>query len=105
MTLKRNYKPYIFSEAKYDIQEAVFWYDAQQKGLGKNFISKVRECIQGLIPNPYICQNRYKNVHTAIVKNYPFMIHYTIDNNKEIFTVLAVIHTSKNPEVWSKRSE
>jgi plasmid stabilization system protein ParE len=31
------------------------------------------------------------------------MIHYTIDEKDKTIIVLAVLHTSRNPELWKNR--
>jgi len=43
---------------------------------------------------------RYKDIHTAIVSEFPYMIHYNIDADKNLITVLSIIHTSLNPKNW-----
>ena len=40
------YKSIILPSANEDIREAALWYDKRQKGLGKKFISEVREKIK-----------------------------------------------------------
>jgi len=91
-------------EARDDIRLAASWYNDQRKGLGKLFLDRVRACVSSLKPNPYICQVRYRNVHTALVEQFPYMVHYTIDDGTMTIYIIAVIHTSQNPGLWDEKT-
>ncbi|MCD4710429.1 MAG: type II toxin-antitoxin system RelE/ParE family toxin [Bacteroidales bacterium] len=97
------YKSIILPLAKEDIREATLWYNRQSKGLGKRFMDEVRGKIHFIKQNPKTCSVRYDNVRTAVLNIFPFMIHYTIDPDKKTVIVSAVLHTSRNPELWQKR--
>jgi hypothetical protein len=44
---------------------------------------------------------RYDEVRCFKIEKFPFNIHYTITSNE--VQVFAVIHTSRNPEIWTTR--
>lgn len=96
------FKIKIEPEARLDIQEAITWYNKQQKGLGKKFHTAVTSHIDSLAKNPHF-EIRYDNVHCLPLKKYPFMIHFTINEPKNLVTVRAVFHTSLNPNNWKIR--
>lgn len=96
------FKIKIEPEASLDIQEAIDWYNKQQKGLGKKFHTDLLKHIDSLIKNPHF-EIRYETVHCLPVKKFPFMVHFTIDVSKQIVAVRAVFHTSLNPTNWKKR--
>jgi hypothetical protein len=92
--------------AKQDIQEAAIWYNEKKKGLGLIFLRSVRKNVQYIVKNPFLFTNRYKNTYTAVIKDFPFMIHYQIEEKTKIVVLTAVFHTSLNPIVnWGKRSK
>ena len=97
------YKPIILPLAKKDIREAALWYEEKQTGLGKRFIRQIREIISLVKKNPKVFNNRYDNVRTAVMKAFPFMIHYTIDEDNKQVIITAVLHTSRNPKNWKNR--
>ena len=105
MKSKKNYKSIIIQDAKDDMRFAAIWYNKQRTGLGKDFIKHVRERVHSLQQNPLTCQVRYKVVHTAIVEKFPYMIHYYIDDDNKIITVVAVLHTSQSPQIWNDRTD
>lgn len=91
----------ILPEAKQDLKLAAGWYNKQQKGLGKKFLSRVRQSKKIIQSNPYFVK-RQGNIHTLPLRQFPFMIHFLIDENKNTVTVLAILHASQNPEKWPK---
>jgi len=40
-----------------------------------------------------------------VINKFPFMVHFTLDLDKKIVTIIAVLHTSLHPKIWKKRSK
>lgn len=97
------YKSVILPLAKQDILDAARWYNKQSEGLGRSFTHEVRDIVQYIRQNPTACSIRYDQVRTAVLKAFPFMIHYTIDENSKTVIISAVLHTSRDPKEWEKR--
>lgn len=97
------YKSIILALAKEDIREAALWYNKRQKGLGKIFTAEVREKVHFIRQNPKASNVRYNNVRTAVLNVFPFMIHFTINEKSKTIIISAVLHTSRNPELWKNR--
>ena len=91
-------------EALDDIQQAVDWYNMQKKGLGKRFFNVVRKSFKTLAKNPFFAV-RYDNVRCLSVEKFPFLIHYTVDEQNKQIQVFAVINTNRNPDLWIERAE
>jgi site-specific recombinase XerD len=88
---------------KEDIREAAKWYNKRQIGLGKIFTADVREKVHFIRQNPKASNVRYNSVRTAVLNVFPFMVHFTIDEKNKTVIVSAVLHTSRNPELWKNR--
>ena len=101
--MKKN-KVLISPEAFADIREINSWYEEQQEGLGLRFQEEVIRMIDFLRINPSTFTVRYKNIRCALVRKFPFMIHYTIADKGQLVKVLAVISTSRNPQVWKRKT-
>ncbi len=97
------YKAVILPLAKKDIKNAADWYNSKQKGLGKRFTTEVRKKVKYICRNPQATAVRYDSTRCAILDVFPFMIHYTPEDEKKRVVVSAVFHTSLNPENWNKR--
>jgi plasmid stabilization system protein ParE len=97
------YKIEILPLAKNDIQDAAGWYNNRQIGLGKRFTKEVRKKVNLIKNHPKGFTIKYENIRTAVLDVFPFMIHYTVNDNDKIIVVSAVLHTSRNPVIWKNR--
>jgi plasmid stabilization system protein ParE len=88
-----------------DIQETSEWYEMQLKGLGLRYKNQTKKQINSLRKNPYLFTVKYSEVRCRKIVKFPFLIHYTIDEELKVITVFAVFHTSRNPEIWKKRNK
>ncbi len=93
------YNIFIKSKAATHIRKAALWYDTQQKRLGLTFIDEVENAFEALSINPFY-SIRYKDVRGFVLKKFPFLILYRVGENKIAVTILAVFHTSQNPEKY-----
>ena len=65
----------------------------------------MRQRVNELKKDPFTCQVRYKEVRTAIVPQFPFMIHYVIEQDEKVIEVIAVLSTHRDPKIWTERSK
>jgi len=86
--------------AKKDIKEAADWYNSKQPGLGKRFTHQLRAMLNIVKQHPYIIAVRYDNVRTCVLDVFPYMVHYVIDDPNKSIVISAVLHTSRNPDLW-----
>jgi|SRR5690348_5734303 mRNA-degrading endonuclease RelE of RelBE toxin-antitoxin system len=98
-----NYVVKIDLDAFQDIQKATDWYNEQVPELGSRFQKQVKQQINSLKTNAQNYGIRYKNVRCMIIKKFPFLVHYTIENSTKTVNVFAVIHMSRNPTIWEKK--
>lgn len=97
------YKAKILPLAKRDISEAAKWYNSKQKGLGMRFSSEVRSKVLSIQANPASYSIRYDEVRCSVLDVFPFMVHYTINEEESSVLIAAVLHTSMNPDNWQSR--
>lgn len=89
-------------EARHDIQEGINWYNEQQAGLGRKFHKTVKNYIKKLQMNPFY-QIRYDEIHCLPLKNFPYMIHYTINESGQQVIIHGVFNTFRDPNIWKQR--
>jgi toxin ParE1/3/4 len=89
------------SIAELEATEAAKWYNKKRIGLGEEFLLALDAKLHTIKRNPEQFQIIYKNIHRALTERFPFGIFYIIEN-KTIF-VIAILHTSRNPNTWLKR--
>ena len=93
------YKIVIDPKAITDIQSAINYYEEQQSDLGGKFLKVLNKHFQALENKPFF-RIRYDNVHCLPLKKFPYMVHFTISEEKQLVTIRAIFHTSRNPVFW-----
>ena len=88
---------------KVDIIEAVDYYKNINPELAKQFLFRIREAKAYIARSPFGFQIKYNTVRTLLLKQFPYHIHYLIDDTKQQIIILAVIHAYKNPQDYSTR--
>ena len=96
------YKLVTLPVAKQDIKEAASWYNTKQQNLGRRFTAEIRRKVNYIKQSPFSTATRYHDIKTAVLDTFPFMIHYSIDDNQKLVIILAVLHTSRDPDMWKK---
>jgi len=96
-----NYKLIIRSEAESELLDAVKWYEEKVKGLGSNLLLNVEAAIESILRTPEAYTPTYKNTRRALIRKFPYGIHYIFDSNRIV--VLAIFHESRNPKELRKR--
>jgi hypothetical protein len=94
----QSYKIKVFPKALTDIQEITEWYNKQSSGLGIRCQKQVISQINKLNKRPLVYIVRYTDVRCMLIKKFPFMVHFLIENG--IVVVFAVLHMSRNPIIW-----
>ncbi len=98
-----RYKISIDQEALQDIQDATDWYNEQLSRLGGHFQKQVKGQIGSLKKNASLYAVRYDDVRCMLVPRFPFLVHFTISEKEKLVEIFAVLHTSRNPRIWSER--
>ncbi|MFN8256552.1 MAG: type II toxin-antitoxin system RelE/ParE family toxin [Bacteroidales bacterium] len=99
-----KYKILIDPEALADIQEITDWYNDKKDGLGIKFQETTIKQIDSLKKNPEIYAIRYNEIRCMLVKKFPYMVHFYINDEKSIVEILAVISTDRNPKIWKEKT-
>ena len=88
---------------KTDIIDAINYYKKINPELAKQFLFRIREAKAYIARSPIGFQVKYNGVRTLLLKQFPYHIHYLINDIKQQIIILAVIHAYKNPTDYSKR--
>nr|WP_315221103.1 type II toxin-antitoxin system RelE/ParE family toxin [uncultured Flavobacterium sp.] len=77
----------------------------QSKGLGLRYKNQTKKQINSLKKNPYLFSIKYDEIRCRKIEKFPFLIHYTIDDELKVVNVFAIFHTSRSPEIWKNRNK
>lgn len=86
-----------------DIINAIGYYKSISSKLAKQFLFRIREAKIYIGRSPSAFEVKYKNVRTLLLKQFPFHIHYIIDDGQKQIIILAIVHAYRNPADYSAR--
>jgi hypothetical protein len=95
----KKYKVIFSKSALLDIEEAVNYYNVQQKNLGKKFAKEIHATLISIERNPFYSTVRYQNIRCAVVGIFPFLIHYQVETDVNIVKILSIYNTNRKP-LW-----
>ena len=90
-------------EAEAELNSAIDYYENIQADLGLEFAQEVYATIRRIIDYPLAWQSMTLKTRRCLTSRFPFGIIYYI--TEEQIVVVAVMHLSKKPGYWKKRSE
>lgn len=77
-----------------DIQDIYDWYENKQTGLGEKFLQVLEEAFDELKINPFY-QVRYQNVRCRLMNRFPYMIHFSVNENTNVILIGAILNTGR----------
>jgi len=86
-------------EAREDLDAAARWYEAQENGLGRQFLAEVRLIFQRIRANPDAYPATYRGT-----RRFPYGVIDVPLPQQNCIVVLAVLHCGRDPRVWRQRS-
>ena len=95
-----EYNPEFFN----DLVQAVDWYNDRQIGLGERFFNKVRKQTAKLSTLALLFAVKYDDIRCMGIDRFPYMVHYRVNEQTSTVKVEALLHTSRDPEIWYKRT-
>ena len=78
-------------EAREDLDTAAHWYEAQEKGLGRQFLAEVRMVFQRIRANPDTYPVTYRGTRRALIRRFPYGVIYLQLPQQDCIVVLAVL--------------
>jgi hypothetical protein len=60
--------------------------------------------INSLNKDPQVYAIRYKEIRCVLIKKFPYMAHFYINDENNTVEVLAVISTDCNPKIWQEKT-
>lgn len=96
-----RYRVVIRSDAENDLKQAFSWYEEKRQGLGYDFLLQIDAGLRFIERNPKVCPVEYKGTRKFLIKRFPYKIIHLVEEEK--ITVLAVIHSKRNPVLTKKR--
>lgn len=82
---------------KSDILNIINYYNSTSPELSKLFLFRLKEAQKYISRSPLGFQLKYKNVRTLLLRQFPYHIHFIVDDLKMRVIIIGIIHAYKNP--------
>lgn len=93
-------------DARSDLTAAYDWYNRQRLGLGEDFLQAVQARVAAVaewpLQFPMLETKSERHFRYSLVRRFPYRIVFEIQRDDTVI-VLAVAHTSRDPQVWQRR--
>jgi|SRR5690606_6431458 len=94
------YKVVVTPGARKQIEEAVTYYmDHASKKVALSFLQKYKKSVSEILKIRYF-QIFYFNFRARLMEKFPYMVFYTIDEERHVIIIKAVFHTSQHPDKY-----
>ncbi|MGX1025110.1 type II toxin-antitoxin system RelE/ParE family toxin [Flavobacterium sp. CS20] len=88
-------------EAELDLDKSYEFYYENNPKVADTFFQRIKLGFENIKENPVTFPIAHKDVRKYVIKKFPFVIYYRIINTS--IQVIAIFHTSRNPEIWNER--
>lgn len=87
--------------ADLDVEAAFDWYEAEEPGLGYEFLDELRAAYQRVLDHPLGYEDLRSGIRRALTRRFPYAIFFSIE--RETILIVAVLCTARDPAEWQSR--
>ncbi|PSB29549.1 type II toxin-antitoxin system RelE/ParE family toxin [Stenomitos frigidus] len=91
----------IHSEAIAELDGAISYYEAQNAGLGLDFLSEVEQALDKIQRNPNLGVYKASGLRRYVIRRFPFLIFYA--ELETLIWIVAIAHGKRRPNYWKRR--
>ena len=84
-----------------DVEDAYRWYEAQQTGLGEQFLEALAAVIESVSLNPEQYPVIHRETRRALFPRFPYGLYYRVIDDQIIF--VACMNARRDPRRWQSR--
>jgi hypothetical protein len=97
--LKRNFSVVKHNDLNSDLQSIIDYYNEQKPKLGNDFFFSALKQMKQLKNDCYLYEIKYQKIRCVQVPGFPYLIHYTINEEINLVYILAIIGMKQNPKL------
>ena len=79
------------------------WYAHKNSILPEKFLIQFYNIKKLLAENPFMFAIIEFNVRRTFLNKFPYIVYYKINKIEKEVILIAILHTSRNPKIYSKR--
>jgi len=84
-----------------DVEAAFDWYEAEEPGLGFEFLEELRGAYHRILDHPFGYQDLRSGIRRALTRRFPYAVYFSIED--ETIIIVAVLSTTREPAEWQRR--
>ncbi len=96
------YRLKVSARAVREIGEAYEWYEEQLHGLGSEFLDALDTQIRVITQTPLLFSEIRRSIRRTLLLHFPYGVFYV--SKGDVVSVLAVVHTARNPRRLPRQS-
>jgi plasmid stabilization system protein ParE len=86
-----------------DIEDAYQWYEAQQPGLGEDFLVALNAIRDRIVERPEAFPLLHRNTRRALIpRRFPYGVFYRVA--EDAIVIVACMHAKRDPRRWQRRT-
>jgi plasmid stabilization system protein ParE len=98
----KQYRLEAEAAVEFDIESAFGWYEAEEPGLGPQFLEQLRLIYRRILENPLGYEEQRSGIRRGLMRRFPYAVYFSIE--EETILILAVLHTARDPAEWQLRT-
>jgi plasmid stabilization system protein ParE len=87
--------------AEAEADEAAAWYEAEQPGLGIEFLLELDAAIEKAAENPLAYAPVFLLARRVLTRRFPFAVYFVYDH--DVVEVVAILHQRRASVLWQSR--
>lgn len=98
----KHYRLEAEADVEFDIESAFSWYEAEEPGLGWEFLDQLRVVYRRILENPLGYEEGRSSIRRGLMRQFPYAVYFSIED--ETILILAVLHAARDPAEWQLRT-
>jgi plasmid stabilization system protein ParE len=87
--------------AEAEADEAAAWYEAEQPGLGIEFLLELDAAIERAVETPLAYAPVFLEARRVLTRRFPFAVYFVYD--RDVVEVFAILHQQRASSLWQSR--
>lgn len=98
--MPKNFIVELRPDAINDIEKATDYYHNINPDLAIAFLFRIEETKKDILNAVEGFEVKYKNIRTILLKQFPYHLHYIVENKNKKVIILSVLHAHINPDKY-----
>jgi plasmid stabilization system protein ParE len=87
--------------AEAEADEAAAWYEAEQPGLGIEFLLELDAAIERAAETPLAYAQVFMDARRVLMRRFPFAVYFLYEH--DVVEIFAILHQRRASALWQSR--